>query len=267
MSQKHNLINKIRIKNQPRRLNFLNAELFVESNKLNTESSQNIGEENVLLLPKTNSNSEKEKETITVISPTKEIQTIHTVTNNTNTVIADQDLRDTVNRILRQLNSDRPDFSLGQVFDLPDNLRGRTLGIGDTSDYNDFTVDKNGNVQARTLITTGEVIVQGNFRVNGAQTFSGASVLSAATEGPLFAIDQTGNGAALRADNILFKGYKIDFSGLGSIEIDDNGYLVLAAKSGKIKGAVGQHFLYRRRTSNKCRGRTDFTGFNADFWL
>jgi len=187
----------------------------------------------------------KEKETVTIIQPTKEIQTIHTVTNNTETVVADEDLRVKVNQIIRQLDSDRPSFSLGQSYTLPSGLTARTLGIGNDSNYNNFTVDKEGNVNAQTLTAVGNVVVQGNFTVSGAQTFSGASALNASTATPLFDIDQTGAGVALRADNLTFKDSTISTNdadtaillnpnGTGAVQfhstgnyIDSNGNLVL----------------------------------------
>jgi len=183
-----------------------------------------------------------ESKTVTIIQPTKEIQTIHTVTNNTNTVVVDEDIKAKVNLLLRQLDSDRPSFSLGQSFTMPSNLSGKTLNIGSSN----FIVDDDGNVNAQTITTAGNVIVQGNFTVSGAQTFSGATALNAATAGPLFAIDQTGAGAALRADNLTFKDSAISTddtdtalllnpNGTGAVQfhntgnyIDSTGNLVLA---------------------------------------
>ncbi|MFA6376447.1 MAG: hypothetical protein WCX69_03560, partial [Candidatus Paceibacterota bacterium] len=49
-----------------------------------------------------------------IINPTKEIQTIRTVSTNTQTVVADQELRDQVARLLHQMDSDRPNYSVGQ---------------------------------------------------------------------------------------------------------------------------------------------------------
>ncbi|MFA6104947.1 MAG: tail fiber domain-containing protein [Victivallaceae bacterium] len=162
----------------------------------------------------------KAKETVTIIQPTKEIQTIRTVTNNTNTVVADEDLRTKVNQIIRQLDSDRPSFSLGQSFTMPGNLSGKTLNIGSSG----FTVDDGGNVAAQTITAAGNVTVQGNFTVSGAQTFSGASALGAATAAPLFAIDQSGAGAALRADNLIFKESTISTDGTDTaILLNPNG--------------------------------------------
>ena len=175
---------------------------------------------------------------------TKEIQTIHTkeVQTKTETIVVDGGTKDRVEHISRQMDSDRPNYSLGQSFSLPSSLVGRRLGIGNDSDYDNFTVDEDGNVNAQTLVAAGDVTVQGNFSVTGAQTFSGAAALNASTTVPLFAIDQSGDGAALRADNILLKGSKIDFSGLGSLEIDGDGYLILASQNGKIKAADGNVF-------------------------
>jgi|GEM_PF-6886240 hypothetical protein len=57
-----------------------------------------------------------------IINPVREIQTIHTVTNNTNTVIIDQSTKAKVEQLLRQLDSDRPNYSVGQSFSIPANL-------------------------------------------------------------------------------------------------------------------------------------------------
>jgi len=52
------------------------------------------------------------------IYPEKEIQTIHTkeVHIKTETIVVDKNTKDAVEHILRQLDSDRPNYSLGQVF-------------------------------------------------------------------------------------------------------------------------------------------------------
>jgi len=192
-----------------------------------------------------------EKEIQTREVQTKEIQTIHTkeVQTKTETIVVDGGTKDRVEYISRQMDSDRPNYSLGQSFSLPSNLVGRRLGIGDTSDYDNFTVDEDGNVNAQTLVAAGDVTVQGNFSVTGAQTFSGAVALNASTTVPLFAIDQSGAGAAFRADNITLKGSTISTNdadtnllinpnGTGAVQfhtaanyIDSTGNLVLDGKA------------------------------------
>ncbi len=145
----------------------------------------------------------------TYYQPVKEVLSTNTL------VQVDQETKDRVNLILKQLNPDRPNFSLGQTFNLPENLKGNTININSGH----FTVDKYGNI-----VTLGDVEITGNFTVTGAQTFSGAAVLNASTTTPLFAIDQAGAGAALRADNIALKGSTISTVGSDtSLLIDPNG--------------------------------------------
>jgi len=174
---------------------------------------------------------------------TKEIQTIHTkeVQIKTETIVVDGGTKDTVEHISRQLDSDRPNYSLGQVFSLPSNLDAKTLRIGDSSGV-DFTVDRDGNAGTNNLNVAGDAVIQGNLTVAGAQTYSGAARFEVSTDGPALSAIQNGAGAAFQADDILLKDYKIDFSGLGSLEIDSNGYLILASQSGKIKAADGSVF-------------------------
>ncbi len=174
---------------------------------------------------------------------TKEIQTIHTkeVQIKTETIVVDRSTKDTVEHISRQLDSDRPNYSLGQVFSLPPSLDAKTLRIGDSSGV-DFTVDRDGNAGTNNLNVAGDAVIQGNLTVAGAQTYSGAARFEVSTDGPALAAIQNGAGAAFQADDILLKDYKIDFSGLGSLEIDSNGYLILASQSGKIKAADGSVF-------------------------
>lgn len=174
---------------------------------------------------------------------TKEIQTVHTkeVQIKTETIVVDRSTKDTVEHISRQLDSDRPNYSLGQVFSLPPSLDAKTLRIGDSSGV-DFTVDRDGNAGTNNLNVAGNTTIQGNLTVAGAQTYSGAARFEVSTDGPALAAIQNGAGAALQADDILLKDYKIDFSGLGSLEIDSNGYLILASQSGKIKAADGSVF-------------------------
>ncbi len=174
---------------------------------------------------------------------TKEIQTIHTkeVQIKTETIVVDGGTKDTVEHISRQLDSDRPNYSLGQVFSLPSSLDAKTLRIGDSSGV-DFTVDRDGNAGTNNLNVAGDAVIQGNLTVAGAQTYSGAARFEVSTDSPALAAIQNGAGAAFQADDILLKDYKIDFSGLGSLEIDSNGYLILASQSGKIKAADGSVF-------------------------
>jgi len=98
-------------------------------------------------------------------------------------------------------------------------------------------VDRDGNAGTNNLNVAGDAVIQGNLTVAGAQTYSGAARFEVSTDGPALAAIQNGAGAAFQADDILLKDYKIDFSGLGSLEIDSNGYLILASQSGKIKAA------------------------------
>ncbi len=174
---------------------------------------------------------------------TKEIQTIHTkeVQIKTETIVVDGGTKDTVEHISRQLDSDRPNYSLGQSFSLPSSLDAKTLRIGDSPGV-DFTVDRDGNAGTNNLNVAGDAVIQGNLTVAGAQTYSGAARFEVSTDGPALAAIQNGAGAAFQADDILLKDYKIDFSGLGSLEIDSNGYLILASQSGKIKAADGSVF-------------------------
>lgn len=174
---------------------------------------------------------------------TKEIQTIHTkeVQTKTETIVVDGGTKNTVEHISRQLDSDRPNYSLGQVFSLPPSINAETLRIGDSPGV-DFTVDRDGNAGTNNLNVAGDAVIRGNLTVAGAQTYSGAARFEVSTDGPALAAIQNGAGAAFQADDILLKDYKIDFSGLGSLEIDSNGYLILASQSGKIKAADGSVF-------------------------
>lgn len=174
---------------------------------------------------------------------TKEIQTIHTkeVQIKTETIVVDRSTKNTVEHISRQLDSDRPNYSLGQVFSLPPSINAETLRIGDSPGV-DFTVDRDGNAGTNNLNVAGDAVIRGNLTVAGAQTYSGAARFEVSTDGPALAAIQNGAGAAFQADDILLKDYKIDFSGLGSLEIDSNGYLILGSQSGKIKAADGSVF-------------------------
>jgi len=178
-----------------------------------------------------------------IINPAKETQTIrtNTVTNNTNTVIVDQDTKNKVSQLLRQLNSDRINYSAGQVYNPPANVGGNSLSIGSSS----FTVNGDGNVTAQNIVVKNDLTVQGNFAVAGAQTYSGAADFSASTTAAALSAIQNGSGLALRADDITIKGSTIatnatdtailiNPNGAGAVQfhsasnyIDSNGNLVL----------------------------------------
>ena len=176
-----------------------------------------------------------------IINPTKEIQTIHTVTNNTNTVVVDTETKNQVNQLLRQLNSDRPNYSTGQTVSLPANLVSKTLNI--TS--GDFNVDENGNVTANDITSNGNLTVQGNFAVSGSQTYSGSASFSATSTTPALLVEQTGSGNALQADNVTIKDSMIATDNGGTLQfqtannyLDTNGNLVLEGDitAGKYNG-------------------------------
>ena len=128
------------------------------------------------------------------INPAKEIQTIHTITNNTNTnaVIVDQETKSQVARLLRQLDTDRLNYSAGQNFTMPANLGGTTLNIGGNFLVDNagaasagslnigsgFAVTPAGNVTAQAVIAESDLTVQGNFTVSGTQVFTGASTFN-----------------------------------------------------------------------------------------
>jgi len=176
-----------------------------------------------------------------IINPTKEIQTIHTISNNTNTVVVDTDTKNQVNQLLRQLNSDRPNYSTGQTVSLPANLVSKTLNI--TS--GDFNVDENGNVTANDITSNGNLTVQGNFAVSGSQTYSGSASFSATSTTPALLVEQTGSGNALQADNVTIKDSMIATDNGGTLQfqtannyLDTNGNLVLEGDitAGKYNG-------------------------------
>ncbi|MGB2631678.1 MAG: hypothetical protein WBC48_02070, partial [Minisyncoccales bacterium] len=144
----------------------------------------------------------------------KEIQIIHTNTvvnnTNTNTVIADQETKNRLNQLLRQMDSDRPNYSLGQSFNPPDNLGANTLDIGGGSS----TISRHGAITGSsldigrgnfTVSASGDAVVRGNFTVSGTQTYSGAAAFSATTTAAVLSVIQGGSGVALQADNIAIK--------------------------------------------------------------
>ena len=153
-----------------------------------------------------------EKEIQTKEVQTKEIQTIHTkeIQTQVNTVVADEGTKARVNQILRQMDSDRPNYSLGQSFNPPDNLGANTLDIGGGS----FTVNRHGAITGGsldigsgnfTVSAGGDAVVRGNFTVSGSQTYSGAAAFSATTTAAVLSVIQGGSGVALQADNIAIK--------------------------------------------------------------
>jgi|GEM_PF-7075288 len=94
-----------------------------------------------------------------IINPVKETIHTNTITTNTQTVIIDQDTKDQVARILRQLDSDRPNYSVGQVVSMPATVGGNTLTIAN----NNFSVDSSGDTTANNITTRNDLTVQGNF--------------------------------------------------------------------------------------------------------
>ncbi|UMX47940.1 MAG: NYN domain-containing protein [Candidatus Nealsonbacteria bacterium DGGOD1a] len=153
-----------------------------------------------------------EKEIQTKEVQTKEIQTIHTkeIQTQVNTVVADEGTKARVNQILRQMDSDRPNYSLGQSYNPPDNLGANTLDIGGGS----FTVNRHGAITGGsldigsgnfTVSAGGDAVVRGNFTVSGSQTYSGAAAFSATTTAAALSAIQGGSGVALQADNIAIK--------------------------------------------------------------
>jgi len=156
------------------------------------------------------------------VQPVKEVQTIHTVTNTN--FIVDEETKAKVNQLLRQLDSDRPNFSVGQVVSFPSKLYGELLNIA----AGKFTIDNEGNARA-----AGNLIVQGNFTVSGAQTYSGAGAFTASTTAAVLTAIQNGSGFALLADNVAIKGSAVS---------SQSGDLEFGAESGKIKAAAGNVF-------------------------
>jgi len=158
---------------------------------------------------------------------TKEIQTVKTIETKTNTVVADQDLRDQVTRLTRQLNSDRPNYSVGQSYALPANLLAATLNIGNGA----FTVSAAGDANAQNITAEHDLVVRGNFTVAGAQTYSGAASFTAASANPALFVANTGIGAALQADNITAKTNTINTL-TGNLILNSNTGLIEVAGSG-----------------------------------
>jgi len=154
---------------------------------------------------------------------TKEIQTVKTIETKINTVVADQDLRDQVTRLMRQLDSDRPSYSIGQTFTMPANIGGTTLNIGSGN----FTADSSGN-----LITNGTLTIQGNLILSNTATITANSTAAA------LAVSNTGSGHALTVDNLTLKTNTLS-TATGNLILNSNTGLIEVAGSGiKITSSV-----------------------------
>jgi hypothetical protein len=139
-----------------------------------------------------------ESQIVQAIQPVKEIQTIRTVTNNTVAVIVDESTKAKVEQLLRQMDSDRPNFSVGQSFAMPAAVGGTSINVAGGA----FAVDSNGDVSAHNITAQDDLAVQGNFIVSGTQTFTGISAfnststfaanLGIGTTSPLEALDVNG---------------------------------------------------------------------------
>jgi len=167
---------------------------------------------------------------------TKEIQTVHTntVTEHTNTVVVDEDTKNKVNLLLRQLDSDRPNYSVGQTYALPANLLGSTLNIGAGS----FTISANGDANAQNLTAEHDLTVRGNFSVAGTQAYTGAANFTSASASSTLTTTNTGTGFALQADNITAKTNTLNTT-TGNLILNSNTGLVEIAGTGiKLTNAV-----------------------------
>jgi len=160
---------------------------------------------------------------------TKEIQTIHTntVTEHINTVVIDEETKNKVNTLLRQLDSDRPNYSVGQSYALPANLLASTLNINSGA----FSISAAGDANAQNITTEHDLTVRGNFAVSGSQTYSGAASFTAASTGPALSVANTGSGVALQADNITVKTNTINTT-TGNLVLNSSTGLVEIAGSG-----------------------------------
>jgi len=121
----------------------------------------------------------------------------------TNTIVVDDATKAKVNQILRQLDSDRPNYSLGQSFTMPKNLSGDTINLASGK----FLVDRDGNL-----------ILQSNLSVAGAQTLTNILSVAASSDNPLVSIVQSGAGYALQADNITLKNSIVATADSGPIQ-------------------------------------------------
>lgn len=142
---------------------------------------------------------------------TKEVQTVHTkeiqTQYQTNTVIVDQEIKDKVNLLLRQMDSDRPGYSLGQTFTLPKNLSGDSLNLANGK----FTIDRDGNLISQSLLS-----------------------LSSSSDNPLIKAIQSGTGHALQADNITAKTNTLS-TNIGNLILNaQSGLIEIAAKGIKL---------------------------------
>ncbi|MFA6375770.1 MAG: tail fiber domain-containing protein, partial [Candidatus Paceibacterota bacterium] len=99
---------------------------------------------------------------------------IRTVSTNTQTVVADQELRDQVARLLHQMDSDRPNYSVGQSESLPSNLVGKTLNINS----NNLTIADDGTLTSQgALSIAGLAMLQGGIFLPSAVPVSVANSL------------------------------------------------------------------------------------------
>jgi hypothetical protein len=171
---------------------------------------------------------------VQAIQPVKEIQTIRTVTNNTVTVIVDESTKAKVEQLLRQLDSDRPNFSVGQSFAMPAAVGGTSINVAGGL----FTVDGSGNARAQNLAASGSLAVQGNFTVSGTQTYSGAGEFTASTTAAALTALQNGGGLALRADNIALKGSTVSTADGGSVKFFDTGNHIDSAGNLVLAGGI-----------------------------
>jgi len=167
---------------------------------------------------------------------TKEVQTIHTntVTEHTNTVVVDEDTKNKVDLLLRQLDSDRPNYSVGQTYTLPANLLGTTLNIG----AGNFTIGASGDANAQNITTEHDLTVRGNFSVTGAQTYTGAASFTSSNASSTLATANTGTGFALQADNLTLKTNAINTATGNLILNSSTGLIEIAGTGIKLTNAV-----------------------------
>jgi len=109
---------------------------------------------------------------------TKEIQTVHTREIQTQTqinrVIVDQETKDKVNQLLRQMDTDRPNYSAGQPFVMPANLGGNTLSIAS----NRFAVDSSGNLIIQGSLSAEATTIAGALSITGGSPGAGKVLTS-----------------------------------------------------------------------------------------
>ncbi|MCU0653090.1 MAG: tail fiber domain-containing protein [Candidatus Pacebacteria bacterium] len=109
----------------------------------------------------------------------------------------DEETKKAVALLSRQLDSDRPNYSMGQTYTLPDDISGKTLGI----DSGDFSVDEDGRLEAQNITAVSATIAQ------------------------------TGSGNALTADNLNFKTGTISTTA-GNLILNSHTGLIESAGSG-----------------------------------